>query len=328
MKARYLVTAIGGDIGSSVVHCLNKEFSRGNLVGCDITPYVSTYDEVDEFFLAPPYINEKKYIDVLLDECRAREISYILPMTEGEILIFDKYKELFKLKGIKIMINNSDILKIAFSKYDTTNAVKKMGLNSPKTWKPKENISEIQYPVIVKPDRGCGSRNVIIASDCWECELAVSKIPDAIIQEYIGSPENEFTVGVFSNGKDIKVIAFKRTLGLGGMSKMVELIEDEKINTMANTVAKAFHLEGAINLQMRKQKGEYYIFEINPRISSTVGFRYRLGFKDVKWWLDLLDGNREKIPYIPETLPAIGIRTLDEKIFREELFPGGANSFS
>lgn len=323
MKMRFLITAIGGDVGSSVVRCLNKEFSKENLVGCDIIPYVSAYDEVGEFFLAPPYVNEEKYLDVLLNECKVRKISYILPMTEGEILIFDKYKGLFNLRGIKVMINKSDILKIAFSKYSTANAVRKMGLNSPKTWRLKENIGEIRYPVIVKPDRGCSSRDVTVVYNCQECELVASKIPDAIIQEYIGSSENEFTVGVFSNGNDIKTIAFRRTLGLGGMSKMVERIEDEKIDTMASTVAKAFQLEGAINLQMRKQEGEYYIFEINPRISSTVGFRYMLGFKDVKWWLDLLDGNKEKIPYIPEKLPVIGIRTLDEKIFRGESLPEG-----
>ena len=104
MKARYLVTAIGGDIGSSVVRCLNKEFSKEELIGCDITPYVSSYDDVGDFFLVPPYAEEKEYIDAFRYECRKRRITHILPMTEGEIKIFDRHREVFAEAGIKIMI--------------------------------------------------------------------------------------------------------------------------------------------------------------------------------------------------------------------------------
>lgn len=319
MKAQYLVTAIGGDIGSSVVRCLSKEFSKERLAGCDITPYVSGYSYVGDFFLVPPYKEEKKYIDVLLYECKKRSITHILPMTEGEIKIFDKYREVFAEAGLKIMINSSNILKIAFSKYDTAKAVKRMGLNSPKTWKCGDCIDGIIYPVIIKPDTGCGSRDIRVVRDFQEYKTLISQASDAVVQEYIGTSEEEYTVGVFSDGKEVKEIAFRRTLGFGGMSRMVELVEDESIHFIAETVAAFFELKGALNLQMRKQKGEYYIFEINPRISSTVGFRYRLGFKDIKWWLDLLDGKTEKIVYTPEKPPVVGIRTLDEKIFKGDL---------
>lgn len=237
-------------------------------------------------------------------------------MTEGEIQIFNKYREKTRLAGLKVMIQNSDLLDIAFSKYNTALAIKVMGLNSPKTWKPGEITEEIEYPVIVKPDRGCGSKYVKIITNLNEYHEAISIIPDAVIQEYIGKPEDEYTVGLFSNGKNVKVIAFKRMLDLNGMSKVVEVIEDKKINDIAETIAKYFNLKGSINFQMRKQRDQYYIFEINPRISSTVGFRYKLGFKDIIWWLELLDGNENEIYYKQEELPIMGVRSYEEKIFR------------
>lgn len=315
MSARYLVTAMGGDIGGSVVRCLRKEFPKENLFGCDITPYVAEREEVGRFFLMPPYVEEERYLRTLLQECRQYEITHILPMTEGEIKLFDKYREVFASEGLKIMINRSDILQIAFSKFNTAMAVAKMGLNSPKTWMIEDAIEELSYPVIIKPDNGCGSRGIQIIHDEQEYKIASFQKTDMIVQEYIGTAEEEYTVGLFSNGKDMKSIAFKRSIGYGGMSKRVERIEDRKIDQIVHTVADTFELEGAINIQMRKQDGEYYIFEINPRISSTVGFRYLLGFKDVKWWLDLLDGKKERINYIPEKKPVIGIRTLSEKIY-------------
>lgn len=193
-----------------------------------------------------------------------------------------------------------------------------MGLNSPKTWKIAEMTEELSYPVIVKPGSECGSRGIQIIHDKKEYKMPASQKEDLIVQEYIGTPEEEYTVGLFSNGQDTKSIAFRRSIGYSGMSKMVERIKDRKIDQIVRTVADAFRLEGAINIQMRKQAEEYYIFEINPRISSTVGVRYLLGFKDVKWWLDLLDGKKEEICYISEKKPVIGIRTLGEKIYRGE----------
>lgn len=335
MSAHYLVTAMGGDIGGSVVRCLRKEFPKEALLGCDITPYVSEREEVGEFFLVPPYAEEERYIQTLLEKCKQYEITHVLPMTEGEIKLFDRHRELFASEGLKVMINRSDILQIAFSKFNTAEAVEKMGLNSPETWRTSETTEDLPYPVIVKPDDGCGSRGIRIIRDKQEYKRAVSQKADMIVQEYIGTPEEEYTVGLFSNGRDTKSIAFRRSIGYGGMSKMVERVEDEKIDQTARTVADAFKLEGAINIQMRKQNGEYYIFEINPRISSTVGFRYLLGFKDVRWWLDLLDGKKEEICYIPEKKPVVGIRTLGEKIYWGGvlgptdscfLFPGNPNN--
>lgn len=319
MGAHYLVTAIGGDIGSSVIRCLSQEFLKEDLFGCDITPYVPGYDEVSKLLLVPVYTDEQLYIHVLLDKCKECKITHVLPMTEGEIKVLDKYRKIFDSVGIKVMIQNTDVLNVAFSKYNTAKTLEKIGLNIPKTWKKEENIKDEKYPLIIKPDRGCGSKEVRIVKNRQEYEAAISQISDAVVQEYIGDSENEYTVGVFSNGKEIKVIAFRRTLGFGGMSRMVERVEDEKINIIAESVANMFQLRGSINIQMRKQNNNYYIFEINPRISSTVGFRYMLGFKDIKWWLDLLDGKEDKISYIPEELPIVGIRTLGEKIFKADL---------
>jgi len=45
-------------------------------------------------------------------------------------------------------------------------------------------------------------------------------------------------------------------------------------------------LIGAINVQLRMKDNEPYIFEINPRFSSTVGFRHRMGFQDFLWSIE------------------------------------------
>ncbi len=315
MNKRYLITAMGGDIGDSVVCCLNREYGKSHLAGCDITPFVPGYDQVENFFLVPPFVEEDRYIKSILEKCAQYKITHVLPMTEGEIKVFDRKREVFSQAGIGLMIHNSRILDVALSKCKTAKAVEKMGLYSPKTWSRNVDFTELRYPVMVKPDCGCGSTGVCVAGNVRECQDAVSSIQDAVIQEYVGTSHDEYTVGIFSSGKTVVSIAFRRTLQ-HGMSRVVEYVKDEKIQEIAKTVADYFVLKGSLNIQMRKQNGEYYIFDINPRISSTVGFRYEMGFKDLIWWLELMDHDETDISYIPEELPVIGIRTYREKLFR------------
>ena len=65
---------------------------------------------------------------------------------------------------------------------------------------------------------------------------------------------------------------------------------------------------------MRNQYEIFYVFEINPRISSTIGFRSLLGFNDVAWWIDLVEGNKiKKYEYPNEKV--YGVRSVEEKLF-------------
>lgn len=315
MKARYLITAVGGDIGSSVIRHLGKEFAKESLLSCDITSYASGRADAGEFFLVPPYADAEQYVDVLLKECGRRAITHILPMTEGEIIVFDQNRRLFEQAGIRLMIQDQKLLSIALSKSETARAVKAVGLKSPRTWRPGDMEADA-YPVVVKADRGCGSKHVRVANNRQEYDLALAVIPDAVVQEYVGSPEEEYTMGVFSDGTQTRCMAFRRTLS-GGMTSMAELVEDEKLYHIARVAAEKLSLKGSINIQMRKQGGDYYIFEINPRISSTVGFRNLLGFQDVLWWLRLLDGETGFLDGTKqEHPPVVGVRTFGETIFR------------
>ena len=68
--------------------------------------------------------------------------------------------------------------------------------------------------------------------------------------------------------------------GLTG-SGIVEVIPE--IEQLLNAVAMYLDLQGCINVQLRMRAGVPYVFEINPRFSSTVRFRHKLGFSDVIW---------------------------------------------
>jgi carbamoyl-phosphate synthase large subunit len=314
---KILVTAIGGDVGYGVVKSIKMREKRLYIAGCDTMEYNYSRDEVDEFFIAPPYRDEKSWIEIITGFMRENNIDYFWPVTEPEIKIVDKNRESFK--GVTVFINASNVLEISLDKGKTADTLKNAGIDTPKTWygiDEFKNTKNVEFPIILKEKFSCGSHGVCVVEDMAELEEKLKEMEDAIIQEYVGSSDDEYTMTVFADGCTVNHIAFKRTLGLGGMSRYVELVKDEKLEDTAKMIAGLFNLKGSINVQMRRKNNHYYVFEINPRISSTIGFRNQLGFNDVAWWIDMQEGiSVEK--YIAPNKKVHGVRCVEEKLFFE-----------
>ena len=68
-----------------------------------------------------------------------------------------------------------------------------------------------------------------------------------------------------------------------GATGWAQVIEDAEIRRQCCSLADALELRGSINVQLRITNAGPRIFEINPRFSSTVLMRHRLGFQDLIW---------------------------------------------
>lgn len=106
----------------------------------------------------------------------------------------------------------------------------------------------------------------------------------------IGSEEEEYTTGVFSDGHSVSSITFRRKLGFGGVSVEAVLEDAPFLEDMASKVCTDTGLVGSINIQSRRIDDIFVPYEINPRLSSTMLFRKRFGFNDAVWWLNALQG--------------------------------------
>lgn len=310
-KRVILVTAVGGDIGQGVAKILKKD-TEDKILGCDIDLYAAGKMYVDKFFVAPKVSDDKRYRDFMNKLIYDEKITHIIPITECEIKYFNNHKEEFN--KIKIVINNKEIIETFLDKLSTIKFLKENNIKFPKTLEINKYNGTFGLPVIVKEKSSRGGKGIYIINSDNELEYYKKNYPNAIVQEYIGDIEDEYTMSIFSDGKNINNISFRRLLGYGSMSKFVELINDEKLNKLAIQIATSCKLKGSINVQMRKHNGEYIPFEVNPRISSTISFRNRFGFKDITWWLDIIDSNIE-IEYKPIYKKGIGVRIVDEIYF-------------
>jgi carbamoyl-phosphate synthase large subunit len=308
-----LVTGVGGDIGQNVIKCLNESGYHLKLVGCDIDLYAAGRKMVKEFLRAPMALEESNYLKFIQKTIEEDGIRYIYPSTEVEIEFFDRYREYFDKFLTAVFINNPFIVNTFLDKYETVNFLKNNGLSYPATCLIEDYDNQLSFPLLIKARKGSGGRGLIKIKSNEELEFYRKRISNAIVQEDVGTEDDEYTVGVFSDGTDVYSICFRRYLGYGSLSKFVQLVRSDEMKRIVEKIARASHLQGSMNVQFRKTEHGYVPFEINPRISSTAYFRHYFGFQDVKWWLDIK--LNKPIDYKLKYQKGIGVRAIGEVFF-------------
>jgi len=286
---RILVTGVAGDIGFGIGKILRHHFEDCFLLGVDIdsnNPALAIFDMFKKIDHADSNTYEKNIIDLV----RSMNVNLIIPTSEAEISIFWKKKlvDFFEKNNIKVLILNYKIVQTSLDKFKTYEFLKNNELEYPNTYLANDFKSQDEFPMIFKLRSGQGSKGLKIIyshGDIKESELSSTNI----IQEYLTDDDQEYTCCVFSDGKIFRSINIKRKLK-GGFTYSGEVVESKLIDSYIEEISKLLKLQGSINLQLRMTNRGPVLFEINPRFSSTVVFRDKLGFSDLIWSIQLKFG--------------------------------------
>jgi carbamoyl-phosphate synthase large subunit len=288
-KPVILISGVCGDIGCSAVRALREAAAK--IIGCDMRPYSPVYDLIDQFYVIPGALDRENYMKSLRKILEKEGILFFLPIPEPEIRVADEKRGELEALGIKLLLNNHLIIDNFLDKLKTAQFIESIGLRAPKTALLQEYDGDFGYPLIVKPRSGYGSKRLWKIEDNRDLDyLRLKDDGNLIVQEHIGSDLEEYTTGVFSDGKKTSSITFRRKLGFGGLSTEAVLIDDQRVEELSVKVAEAANLIGGINIQSRRVDNTFIPFEINPRLSSTLLIRKRFGFDDAMWWLHILSG--------------------------------------
>jgi carbamoyl-phosphate synthase large subunit len=313
---RVLVTAIGGiGHGDQILKALRlAPPGRYHIFGADANPCCPQASLVERFVTLPP-VRDPSYLTVLLRTCEELGVQVLFHGCEEELLLFAANRNLIEDAGVFLPINDTALIHLCMDKAKTNARLVELGFPAPRYIHvtSESDFDDIDwFPVVVKPAvGGGGSANVYIAQNMKELKalavyLGLGDMTSAfMIQEYVGTPDQEFTVGVLHSldGQYVNSIAVKRHLNsrlsvcasvvnrtgrkeLGprlvissGVSQG-DIGRYPEITAQCREIADRLGSRGPLNLQCRVVDGRVLVFEINPRFSGTTSLRAMAGLNE------------------------------------------------
>lgn len=331
-KLKLLVTAIGGSgHGEQILKALRLvDHNKYYIVGAEANRNTPQFSMVDER-ASLPFASDPSYMDALMELCKKHSIKALFHGCEAELKLFSEHRELIQSAGIFLPINPVSVIDLCMNKEKTNRKLAALGFEAPRFIRAfsREDLKGIDwFPVVVKPSvGGGGSANVYIAQNLTELlgladYVGLAVIADNfLIQEYVGTPDDEYTVGILHDmdGNYINSIAVRRLLSGQLNIRMSVPNRTDKVNLgpklvvssgvshghigrfeevleQCREMAVALGVRGPINIQCRFVEGKVRVFEINPRFSGTTSLRAMVGYNepDVLLRKHLLDEDIER----------------------------------
>lgn len=290
-----VVTGVGAIIGQGIVRSLRASGRSVRTIGIDKNGRSPGKFMVDAFEQKPDVAEDAPEYLAFWDRLLTQHgVALVLPGLEVDMLFLDKHRSWFQARNCALAINEQTLIGIAGDK-----------------WRMNQALEAIRYPVIpscrattwsdaiallgappllLKPLQGNGSRGIVTLSDAedfvyWSRKSTASWM----LQRIIGTPDEEYTVGVFGfgDGSFLGPIIFRRRLSGAGNTQEAEVIEHhEVIEEAVVRLCLRFKPLGPTNLQFRLESGTAYLLEINPRFSSSNSLRTAFGFNEAEMSID------------------------------------------
>ena len=307
-----LITAVGGGgVGEQLLKALRLADRPYCIVGADAQARSLGLVEADVPVILP-FANAADYVDSVLSVCARLGVRAVYPGSEPELLVLARARARFAEAGVVLFANTDAVLATGLDKSLTASFLAEHGFRSPRSMlvTPETALDTVPLPAILKPNTGGGgSANTFVAQDEGELRLfatfLLASYPSFLAQEYVGTAEDEFTVGVLSDldGQLIHSIAVRRNImsAFSNRSKVKNRSGNDKlgsqlvvsngvsqgeigpfpeVTSVCERMAAALGSRGPLNIQCRLVDGDALVFEINPRFSGTASLRALVGFNE------------------------------------------------
>ncbi len=290
-KVNILISGSGSLYGVAVIQFLLKSDLDLKIVACDINSRTLGLYLAHRGYIVPPVYKKALFFERIIDIITKEDISAIFVTSSRELNFFSAYKAVIEAKtGTKVFTNPPNVLKICNDKWNTVEFLKKHNFHYPFTLRYPEDkdqidifIKKVRFPVVVKPRKGAGSKDIYIANNFRKLKTFLEGKSNFVIQQYLPDEQGEFTTGICvgAGGKVLSGITLKRYL-FDGMTMVADSEKFDKITDYCRQVARVLKPYGPCNFQLRLLDEEPYIFEINPRFSSSTGMRSLLGVNEAE----------------------------------------------
>lgn len=300
-----LVTGVGAIIGYGVIKSIRKSDQPATIIGTDIYNDAVGQHWCDEFIQAP-YAVADEYIPFLIDVIQRHSIDIVFFGTEQEIYkCIDSRQELGKYYK-RLVINKPEILQLSRDKWAMQQALIEQGLEKlviPSVIQGSyDQISSLWGSrFLLKPRSSYASKGIHLVDNKKDFDFFKPQMGEGFMaQKLMGDAEHEYTVGVFGlgDGSNSGMIQMKRKLSQEGATAKAWTLQDERLTEAVDEICAELKPIGPTNMQFRLHEGNYYLLEVNPRISSSTSIRAAFGFNEALMSIDYFLNGTVTHPYL------------------------------
>jgi len=272
-----LLTGAGGVYIKHLIDKLNREvlFKEITIVDSD---FKSIKNIKTDYKYKVPLGTSSSFLSTILKIIKKRNINVVVSVVDEELVKFLTIrKKLFLLQP------NIHFSKICLNKYHLGQKLFKYKINKFQTFSLKEYKNNFNFPIIVKPIFGRGSRNVSRIKNFDQFKKIINKIKDKekyIVQKIVKG--DEYTVSVLVNEKsnDYQIVP-KKIIKKERYTRKAITEENHLIKKTCINIIKRFKPGGPFNVQCIANRKYVEIFEINPRLSTSSTLTDAAGINEI-----------------------------------------------
>lgn len=314
-----LVSGASGLVGYGTLKSLRKADQGYHLIGTSIYDDSVAPAFCDVFELAP-LTSDENYIDWLIGIIEKHKVDLIIPGIEADMLEWNKQREKLAATGVKLLLNNPDLIKLCSDKWNFYSALHASGsalvIDSTLEGSFEELQASFGLPFLLKPRQGFASKGIVIVDSKETFTKHQHDLGSVVMaQPIVGTNEEEYTVSAFfdHNSSLLCFMELKRKLSKEGFTEKAQVVSLPGVEDAIKELAELFKPIGPTNFQFRVHDGQLKLLEINPRISSATSIRAAFGYNESVMSVDyFLNGT---LPTVPRIKKGYAVRYIEEHIF-------------
>lgn len=287
LRLTVAVTGVGGGVGQSIIKALRMSTLECRIVAADANSLAAGLYRADVAYVLPP-ANSPTYVEQVIQMCHAEGVDALFPGSDPELPALARGKPTIEAEtGARVIISSERVIEIGNDKWATAQFLAEHGLPHAASVVPEPGetlerfLAEHPFPLVLKPRHGSASRGVFVVSSRAELEALLPQVPEPVLQELVGNPEEEYTCGLFADadGTLLGVITARREL-LTGTTYRAWVADFPDVRREVERIGRVLCPFGPCNVQLRRTSQGPIAFEINPRCSGTTAIRAYHGWNE------------------------------------------------
>ncbi len=266
------------------------------VLAADMDRYAAGLYLADKGFVIPAG-ESPDFLPVIRSICRQEKVDVFMPLADEELVT----ALALEAEGIRVLLPRRAFVEACLDKFVLMQKLKSAEIPVPDTRLGSDDLGRVDFPAIVKPRRGRGSRGLGLVRDPGALARFLEGSPyppeQLLVQTYIAGLEFTVSVTAWRDGV-VQAVVPKEIICKKGITRLAVTRRNSRIEAVCRAVQDSLRADGPFNVQLRldETSGTPFIFEINPRFSTTVSLTIAAGVDEMGGLISYATGNRAAMP--------------------------------